>query len=543
MKKIKIKNKFKGLKLKYVIFFGICLISIIALNISISYYHYIINSEENAIVIIRNVLRMGNKARTQIDKIWNLSYETSAAQYKEKYRTDVMELIPLLISIDMIETGINNLNFDISNESTSKNKIIFKALMKDSIHEEFLEPSPEEYNILRHILATGYGDYRTKKADRLDFYRPIIINHNRLEKRFGQLKGQVIGLYKISIPNEIIFNLFFPQAFILLVSNLAIFVILLVIIAIVLNRKIRKVNNITLYLENISNEEPNEIELDYKGEFGEISKYIHEIAHQIKIMKTKLKSVADYVEHSVDNFKNHSHELNTSSKEQFIQIQEVQDIVSNLGIENKHSSKIAKEVNLISQESLKTTELSSKYVNEIINGMVDLTSGSREIENILKVIKEIAFQTNLLAHNASIEAARAGEHGKGFSVVAQSVSELAKKSSESTKEIEELMKNTINDLERGTQKVTNLGSTFKNISQQLGTIADYVLQLNDILNLQSDESYNVNDIINKINKMNSLSNEKHSLLDGDIEELRIKTNDLKVFIMEKNEPTKLTLPT
>ncbi|MED1437004.1 methyl-accepting chemotaxis protein, partial [Bacillus mycoides] len=107
----------------------------------------------------------------------------------------------------------------------------------------------------------------------------------------------------------------------------------------------------------------------------------------------------------------HSNELNNEmlQKEQNL-IQSIEEIIdcSNEGKESVHRLLIV--INRLGEQSQRTS-----------NSMNHLSERSKEIEQIVEVIQNIAAQTNLLALNASIEAARAGEHGKGFAVVANEV--------------------------------------------------------------------------------------------------------------------------
>ncbi len=120
-------------------------------------------------------------------------------------------------------------------------------------------------------------------------------------------------------------------------------------------------------------------------------------------------------------------------------------------------------------------------MRNMTSAMSDISESSTEMSKIIKVIDEIAFQTNLLAVNAAVEAARAGRHGRGFAVVAQEVRSLAGRSAQAARATAELIEKSSRTVTRG---VTNVEET----SASLEEIRDNVLQVRDIVSEISEAS-------------------------------------------------------
>jgi methyl-accepting chemotaxis protein/methyl-accepting chemotaxis protein-2 (aspartate sensor receptor) len=117
------------------------------------------------------------------------------------------------------------------------------------------------------------------------------------------------------------------------------------------------------------------------------------------------------------------------------------------------------------------------------------------------MIESIAFQTNILALNASVEAARAGEHGRGFAVVAQEVRILASRTSEASKSISELISTSAERTHSGVSQVKAASDTLHSMMQSIERVADVVAEISAGAKEQSVGIGQVNDAVNELDSM------------------------------------------
>ncbi|THV22977.1 methyl-accepting chemotaxis protein [Peteryoungia ipomoeae] len=150
-------------------------------------------------------------------------------------------------------------------------------------------------------------------------------------------------------------------------------------------------------------------------------------------------------------------------------------------------------------------EASGEVVTQATAAMDEIETSSREIENIIGVIDEIAFQTNLLALNAGVEAARAGEAGKGFAVVAQEVRELAQRSASAAKEIKSLIAKASNAVHHGVQLVDKTGEALQQIVEKVKLIDGNVEAMSTAAREQSVGINEINSAISALDKVTQQS--------------------------------------
>lgn len=228
------------------------------------------------------------------------------------------------------------------------------------------------------------------------------------------------------------------------------------------------------------------MDIKSKDEIGMVADSLNQIAEGLKDMLKGIGNMSDDVASTAEELSASAEEILASTDEVVHNILNVEKasseqvvILSNSkgGIENMASeisilNEGVKVINTSMDKVMESTEKGIGTSNETRRKMLNLRDSakhttedidrlnhsSREIENIVDTIQEIASQTNLLALNAAIEAARAGDSGKGFSVVAEEVKKLAEESSESSKKIDILIKEIQKDIKLAVESINKSNS-------------------------------------------------------------------------------------
>jgi methyl-accepting chemotaxis protein I, serine sensor receptor len=139
---------------------------------------------------------------------------------------------------------------------------------------------------------------------------------------------------------------------------------------------------------------------------------------------------------------------------------------------NSENAALASEM---AREAAERADQGGDVVGNVVTRMQEIRESSQQVTEIIGLMDSIAFQTNILALNASVEAARAGEHGRGFAVVANEVRKLATRSADAATEIRQLIETSVRQVEAGTQQADSASST-------MGSIMTSVQRVNELMN-------------------------------------------------------------
>ncbi len=281
-------------------------------------------------------------------------------------------------------------------------------------------------------------------------------------------------------------------------------------------KKIKSISyEIISYLNNISKGNLNiEIKEDYIGDFIYIKKATKKIISSLNSTLNSINKSAYQVSIVAKQVAVGAKSSSKCTNQQSISIKELSKSLSEVYIQTKENANNAKIVNSLVLATTDNAKKGSEQMNRMLLSMDQINKTSENIAKFIKVINDIAFQTNILALNASVEAARAGSAGKGFAVVADEVRNLAARSAESAKETTEYIESAINTIREGTEIANQTASALEDIIEGIKNVTDLIIGINNSSNSQSDGLSKITLELEKLSELihnNKISSEQNTL--------------------------------
>jgi len=201
---------------------------------------------------------------------------------------------------------------------------------------------------------------------------------------------------------------------------------------------------------------------------------------QLKLMFGEINSSSSQVLEASKQIAEGAQSLAQASTEQAASVEQLSSSIHDMSDQIKETAGMTGQCAGLSKNIKERAEKGSSQMDELMQAVQEITEASNQIEKVIKVIDDIAFQTNILALNAAVEAARAGSAGKGFAVVAEEVRNLASKSAEAAKDTSSLIEDSIDKANLGLTLATQTAASLKEIvdgindnAKIIGNIADY----------------------------------------------------------------------
>lgn len=273
-----------------------------------------------------------------------------------------------------------------------------------------------------------------------------------------------------------------------------------------------------------------EITSDFLGDFAQIKDSINLIIVTFNEAISEILKAAEGIDVSSKQVSEGSQSLSSGAAEQAASIEELNASIAEISQKTRENAESATNADKIAVEVKADVSSGTAKMGNMVSSVNEISEAASNISKIIKVIEDIAFQTNILALNAAIEAARAGTYGKGFAVVAEEVRTLAARSSDAAKETTQLIEASISKAAEGEEIAKGTSDAFEQIENGVAKTAEII---NLIAKSSNDQATGIAQInkgieqVSKIVQMNSATAEESAAAS---EELFSQAESLKNLV-------------
>ena len=248
----------------------------------------------------------------------------------------------------------------------------------------------------------------------------------------------------------------------------------------------------------------------YEGEFSGIKDAINDTVNNLIDIIGNIKDTATSVNSSALEISSGSQDLAHRTEEQASTLEETAASMEQLTSTVRLNTDNAQEANTLSTEARNVASRGGSVVEDAVAAMGRIQESSQRMSDIIGTIEDIAFQTNLLALNAAVEAARAGEAGKGFAVVASEVRSLAGRSAEASKEIKDLINNSVDEVQSGADLVNKSGESLVEIVESIKQVAELV---SGIAEASQEQASGIQEVNSAVTQMDETTQQNAALVE------------------------------
>ncbi len=256
------------------------------------------------------------------------------------------------------------------------------------------------------------------------------------------------------------------------------------------------------------------------------------ISTSLKTIITSLRDGADQVNDAAGQVSSASQELAGGASEQASSLEETSSALEEMAAMTRTNAENSRQANELSSQACDAAQNGDRTMHKLNEAMIGINESSDQISKIIKVIEEIAFQTNLLALNAAVEAARAGEHGKGFAVVADEVRNLAQRAAQAARETTGLIEDSVNKAKEGTNVADDVGKALGGIVNDITKVTELI---NGIATASEEQAQGVDQVNTAVSQMDQVTQRNAATAEESAsaaEELSAQAESVKGIVRE-----------
>lgn len=210
---------------------------------------------------------------------------------------------------------------------------------------------------------------------------------------------------------------------------------------------------------------------------GQLVPLVKEMQHSLLQTVSAIRDNAAILHREAGDIAAGNADLSDRTSTQAAALEQTAASMEEITVTVRHNAQNAREARELAASTTDTTQQGVELVQLVSAAITSIAQGSEKIRQFTTTINGIAFQTNILALNAAVEAARAGEQGRGFAVVASEVRSLAQRSAAASKEIEELIADTVARVDDGRRAAESAGTTMEAVLHGVGGVNELIGQI------------------------------------------------------------------
>jgi methyl-accepting chemotaxis protein len=241
-----------------------------------------------------------------------------------------------------------------------------------------------------------------------------------------------------------------------------------------------------------------QIEITTRDESGQLLEALSTMNEKLVAIVSEVRSGTDLIATASSEIATGNLDLSSRTEQQAGALEETASSMEELTATVRQNADNAAQAQQLAVQASEVASKSGAAMNQVIGTMGEINNAAGRIVDIISVIDGIAFQTNILALNAAVEAARAGEQGRGFAVVASEVRTLAQRSATASKEIKELINDSVEKVGAGTRLVDSAGQTIGELAQSVQRVTRIIGEITDASREQSAGIEQINEAVTQM---------------------------------------------